>query len=168
MELDKQYAIQFSGLKEGKHTFNYTLKKQFFDDYLNQENDFDVTIELDVVLEKLSTMMVFYFSFDGIWQTVCDRCGDDMEQYIIGENKMFVKFGNEDNANEEVVVLPHNEYEINIAPFIYEFFLLNLPSRNIHKEGLCNQDVLDKLEKLSPSNESEETNPIWDKLKDLN
>ncbi len=166
MEFDNTYEIQFSGLKVGKHEFQYKINQVFFEQFTDEV--YNVDLDVKVFLEKQSTMLVFDFDIIGDWVTPCDTCGDQMEQLIDCENRLFVKFGNEESTNEDVIVLPPNDFEINVSPFIYEYFMLGLPLRNTHEEGKCNEEVLKALAKFAPKEEQTGTNPMWDKLKDLN
>jgi uncharacterized metal-binding protein YceD (DUF177 family) len=89
---------------------------------------------------------------------------------------LVVNFGDDFNdENEEILILPHGEYEINIAQYIYELIVLSMPSRRIHpglKDGTLNSEILDKLEELRPKsledkNKTQDIDPRWHKLKKL-
>jgi uncharacterized metal-binding protein YceD (DUF177 family) len=83
------------------------------------------------------------------------------------------------NDNEELLILPHGEFQIDIAQYIYEMIVLSVPLRRIHpgiKDGSLNTEALAKLkeltvEKLKKDNKKEEKeeniDPRWDKLKQL-
>ena len=89
-----------------------------------------------------------------------------------------MKFGEEYNdENEDLLILPHGSYEVNIQQYIYESIVLALPSRFIHpgiEDGTLKSDILEKLEELRPKqleeNQEEKdtkTDPRWDDLKKL-
>ena len=89
---------------------------------------------------------------------------------------MVVKFSNEyASESEEILIVPHGEYEINIAQYIYELIVLSMPSKRIHpgvEDGTLNSEILDKLEELSPKDledkkENEDIDPRWNTLKKL-
>ncbi|MCB0466634.1 MAG: DUF177 domain-containing protein, partial [Aequorivita sp.] len=79
--------------------------------------------------------------------------------------------------NEDLLILPHGSYEVNIQQYIYESIVLAMPSRRIHpgvKDGTLKSDILDKLEELSPkaidekeTPKDDNTDPRWDSLKKL-
>ena len=50
----KAYLIQFSGLKIGKHQFEYQLDNSFFE-HFNFEEFNSVAIKVDLILEKKNT-----------------------------------------------------------------------------------------------------------------
>ena len=87
---------------------------------------------------------------------------------VFGEEKLIVKFGSESyQETEEIMILPDNAFEINLAPNIYEYIMVSIPQKRVHFEGLCNQDVIDELEKVEQK-EDNEIDPRWSTLKDIN
>ncbi|MEL6304860.1 MAG: DUF177 domain-containing protein, partial [Bacteroidota bacterium] len=77
------------------------------------------------------------------------------------------------DENDEILILPHGEYQVNIAQYVYEMLVLAVPQKRVHPgvlDGSLQSEVLDKLEELQPKeNEesSENTDPRWDDLKKL-
>ena len=89
---------------------------------------------------------------------------------------MVVSFGDEYNDdNEAILILPHAEYEINVAHYIYELIVLSLPQKRVHpgvEAGTLGSDILKQLEDLSPkslkdNNPKEDIDPRWETLKKL-
>ena len=79
----------------------------------------------------------------------CDRCLDDVDVEVDGEEKLVVKFGNEEyDQTDEILILPIHEHELNVANYVYEFLNINMPQKRVHEKGLCNHDVIDELEKI--------------------
>ncbi len=171
----KDFIIQFVGLKEGKHFFEYKIDKKFFEFYEYDEfNDADVIV--NVVLNKKPTLLELYFEASGAVNINCDLTNEPYNQEINQNFDLVVNFGNEfNNENEEILILPHGEYEVNIAQYIYELIVLSVPLKRIHpgvKDGTLNSDILDKLEELSPKSledkeDNEDIDPRWNKLKKL-
>ncbi len=173
----KEFTIPFVGLKLGKHQFNFELKKAFFEHFEYDEFN-DAAINLDVLLEKMSTLLEFTLTFNGTANVACDTTNEPFDQEISGTYKFVVKFDEEYNdENEDLLILPHGTYEVNIQQYIYESIVLAMPSRKIHpgvKDGTLKSDILDKLEELSPkaidekeTPEDNNTDPRWDSLKKL-
>ena len=51
------------------------------------------------------------------------------------------------------MIIPHGEYQINVAQFIYELVVLAMPAKKVHpgiEDGTLQSDILIKLEELSP------------------
>ncbi|WP_310993416.1 YceD family protein [Aequorivita marina] len=173
----KAFTIPFVGLKLGKHQFNFELKKAFFEHFEYDEFN-DASINLDVLLEKMSTLMEFTLTFNGTVNVACDTTNEPYDQKVSGAYTFVVKFGDDYNdENEDILILPHGSYEVNIQQYIYESIVLAMPSRKVHpgvKDGTLKSDILDKLEELSPKALNEEEtadddniDPRWDSLKKL-
>jgi len=171
----KPYTIQYVGLKEGEHTFEYIITKSFFDlfefDDFNQSN-----VKTHLLLTKKSTLMEFDFKIDGVVNVNCDITNEPYDQSVNGDYELVVKFGHEFNDDfEDILVLPYGEFEINIAQYIYELIVLSMPNKRVHPgviDGTLKSDILDKLEELSipdreASEDKEDTDPRWDSLKKL-
>lgn len=173
----KEFTIPFVGLKLGTHEFDFTIDNTFFEHFEYDEFDssqFDLKLELT----KKSTLLEFDLAFDGSAHVHCDLTNEPCDQPISGEYHFVVKFGEEYNdENEDLLILPHGSYEVNVQQYIYESIVLALPTRKIHPgiaDGTLKSEILDKLEELSPkvtpdtSEKSEgETDPRWDDLKKL-
>lgn len=180
MNKTKQYLIPFVGLKLGKHHFEYQISNAFFEifDYDEFENS---DIKVNVVLEKKSTMLELIFKHEGTVNVPCDLTSEDFDLPIEGEMKLIVRFGDEyNNDNEELLILPFGEFEIDIAQYIYEMIVLSVPLRRVHPgviDGSLKTEALAKLNELilkeeteveeTEENKEENIDPRWDKLKQL-
>jgi len=98
------------------------------------------------VQKKLSTFDI-QFVLDGSIIIPCDRCLDDMEQPIHYKEKLQVKFGDKFAEEDEIVIVPESEGAINVAWFLYEFIVLNIPIKHVHATGECNKTMVVKLKK---------------------
>ncbi|MBD0723860.1 DNA-binding protein [Flavobacterium sp. L1I52] len=176
MDKTKEFLIPFVGLKLGKHHFEYQIDNAFFgifeyDEFQNSD------IKVSVVLEKSSNMLELSFKHKGTVNVPCDLTGEDFDLPIKGKMKLIVRFGEVFNDdNEELLILPFGEFEINIAQYIYEMIVLSVPQKRIHpgvKDGSLKTDALDKLNELQvkevekKENKEENIDPRWDKLKQL-
>jgi uncharacterized metal-binding protein YceD (DUF177 family) len=182
MNKTKQYLIPFVGLKLGKHHFEYQISNAFFEifDYDEFKNS---DIKVNVVLEKKGTMLELIFSQKGTVNVPCDLTSEDFDLSIEGEMKLIVRFGDVYNSdNEELLILPFGEFEIDIAQYIYEMIVLSVPLRRVHpgvKDGSLKTEALTKLNDLTlkehtevgdkeeENKEEENIDPRWDKLKQL-
>ncbi|NNL15816.1 MAG: DUF177 domain-containing protein [Flavobacteriaceae bacterium] len=171
----KEFTIQFVGLKDGEHYFDYQIDKKFFE-YFRFEDFNDSNINVKVLLNKKPTLLEFDFKISGTVNVNCDLTNEPYDQEVIGSLDLVVKFGHEFNDdNEDILIIPHGEFEIKIEQYIYELIVLSVPKKLIHpgiKDGSLKSDILTKLEELSPKTLSEKensegTDPRWDKLKQL-
>lgn len=171
----KAYNIQFVGLKLGKHHFDYQIDKKFFEHF--EYDDFnDVHVEIDLLFEKKSTLFELHFNLSGSVNVNCDTSNEPYEQAITGSFMLVVKFGEEYNdENEDILIIPHGEYELNVAQYIYELIVLSVPIKRIHPgiaDGTLQSEILKRLEELSPKGieekeKSEAIDPRWNTLKKL-
>lgn len=175
MKALKDYAIPFIGLKVGEHHFDYQIDNTFFQNFEYDEFN-SVNVKIDLKFEKKTTFLELYFSAVGSVNVNCDITNEPYDQAIDDKFKLVVKFGDEyNNDNEDILILPHGDYEINVAQFIYELVVLAVPIKRIHpgiEDGTLQSDILSKLEELSPNqgNEtrsSEDIDPRWNNLKKL-
>ena len=178
MKANKEFLIPFVGLKLGKHQFEFDINKKFFDDFSFDEYN-DVNVKVDLVLEKKSTMMELSFKHKGTVNVPCDITNEDFDLPIKGKIKLIVKFGEAfNNDNDEILILPHGEYQVDVSQYIYEMIVLSVPTKRTHpglKDGTFGTGMLDKLNELAPKvqkevkkvEEEKATDPRWDSLKKL-
>ncbi len=169
----REFNIPFSGLKQGKHEFDYKIENTFFESFgYNEFNN--AKIDLHVVLNKMSTMMELEMQANGSVNVDCDITSEPYDQKISGTLELVVKFGDEFNdENDEILIIPHSEHQLNIAQYFYEMLVLAVPQKRVHPgvlDGTLESEVLKKLEELSPKEEKdnkEDNDPRWDELKKL-
>lgn len=179
MSKTKEFLIPFIGLKLGKHHFEYQINNKFFEnfDYDEFQNS---DIKVSLVFDKKSNMLELEFKHKGTVNVPCDLTGEDFDLPIKGKMKLIVRFGDEfNNDNEELLILPHGEHEIDVAQYIYEMIALSVPLKRVHpgvKDGSLQTDALKKLnelkvksvkEKKEESKQEEDIDPRWEKLKKL-
>ncbi|NLX73019.1 MAG: DUF177 domain-containing protein [Bacteroidales bacterium] len=173
----KDYSVVFKGLKDGNHSFDFHVDNEFFglfEDALYEDGEIDVVLNLN----KSQQVLIFDFEMNGTLLTLCDNCLDDLSLAIDIESRLYVKFGDEyDEPTEDIIVLPREEYELNVAKFIYDIIVTSLPIRHIHKvnedgSSECNPEMVKKLsqylvEKEPQGEEGDGIDPRWDKLKSI-
>ena len=167
MKLANDYKIPLTGLKIGKHAYEFQLGKAFFEQFEYSEIS-EGDIFIDVILEKQSSMMILNFEFEGVIETVCDRCQEAVEVELEGDFRLIVKFGNyTDTSDDEMLVLGPNEIEVDLTQYFYEYSHLALPSKRAHDSlEECNQDVIEILKTLKSESE-DDIDPRWGALKDI-
>ena len=107
-------------------------------------------------------------------EVVCDLTNELFEQPIKAKLDLVVTFGEEFNDDDiDILILPHEAYEVDVSQYIYEMIILAIPSKKVHpgvKDGTLKSEILDKLEELKPKKiiiNKEGSDPRWDKLKGL-
>ncbi|WP_372757058.1 DUF177 domain-containing protein [Mariniflexile sp.] len=171
----KEFTIPFVGLKLGKHDFEYKIEQAFFE-YFEYEEFNKPNIDVKVVFDKKTTLLELNFKISGFVNVNCDVTNEPYDQIIENEFDLVVKFGEEYNDEfEDILIVPHGTYEINIQQYIYELIVLSVPIKCIHpgiEDGTLKSDILEKLEELSPKlkeekETEEEIDPRWNTLKKL-
>jgi uncharacterized metal-binding protein YceD (DUF177 family) len=168
----KTYSIPFTGLKLGRHEFDYVIDSEFF-----KEFDYSLVkkgnLQCRVELEKQETMIILDFHIHGVIDMACDRCLSEYPQQMDIKEQQVAKFSEEEiTEDEEIIILTKNDTEIDIAGLIYEYITVAVPliavCGNEGNTQYCDKDMLDRLNKLSGSDENEKSaDPRWDALKKL-
>ncbi len=165
-----QFAISFAHLKEGIHQYDYEIKDEFFENFEFSEAK-KGNLCLKVILEKTSRILSLNFIIKGSVITECDICLDEVEIEIESDKIIFVKFGdNYREETDEIIFIPFNCNEINIAQYIYEYIHLALPMKRVHPDdnngkSTCNPIMLKRINELQCKKEQSNR---WDILKNLN
>ena len=169
MDYFKQFVIQFSGLNNGDHNFDFEVTDEFFEKIEYSEIK-KGKVNIDVLLNKQENMLVFNFSIKGFVNVICDRCSYPFDIEVAGEKKLIVKFGDETyEETDEILIIPETDYQIDLYHYVYEYINLLLPVKKVHPEdsngnSTCNPEVIKKLEELENQNP---TDPRWNELKKL-
>lgn len=168
----RDYSIPFTGLKLGKHQFEYVITDAFFDEF-----EYSLVKKADLVcrveMEKQETMLILDFDITGTIDATCDKCLAQYPQPVNIHEQQVAKFSEEPvGEDEEIIVLSKNDHEIDIAGLVYEYINVSVPFITVcGDEGntpFCDREMLDKLDKLKANTDQDEkTDPRWDVLKNI-
>lgn len=180
------YKLVIKDLPAGKTAYKYEIDDSFFKLINDEESDIKRgKLGVDVVVNYAKSVYEVKFAVNGAVFVPCDRCLDDVSLEVNVEQKLIVKLGKEySEESDEIVVIPEDEGEVNIAWFIYEFIVLSLPAKRVHPAGQCNREVTQKLKKhravmasekedddfdgMEEEDDSEKNiDPRWDALRNL-
>ncbi len=170
----KQFNIPFVGLKQGIHSFEYEIDNRFFEAFDFQDFN-SSSLKVELVFKK-NRHFELDFNVTGHINVDCDISLEPYEQKIEGHLPLVIKFGQEYNDdNDEILIIPHEYYEINVSQFIYELVILSIPSKKIHPkviDGSMNSEALQKFKELEINNNTSikkegDIDPRWDTLKNL-
>lgn len=172
-----KYNLVFNGLKEGKHEFEYKIDDKFFEcfDYSEVKKG---AILIKVNLIKQSTLLRLQFNLIGHIEIKCDRCLENYTQVIEYNTELIAKFGHEAEDNgDDIIVIPYDEYKIELAHYLYEFIILALPIQRVHPndengDNGCDPEMIDKLNKYvvdepESTDDEEIVDERWSELKKL-
>ena len=167
MESLPEHTIQFSGLKDGGHTFSFELGDAFFKATGMEEYERGGEVKADVLLDKSEHLLVTNIHVDGHLNMVCDHCNAPMRQPVLGDQRQIFQLSGESDADdEELVFLEVDAHEVNLTHFLFECITLHLPIRHVHPEGQCDPEV-DAAFRNIVLDEEPEPDPRWDALKAL-
>jgi len=142
----KEYNLIFSSLKDGEYDIEYVLDNTFFSCF-EQSTIEKGEIKVVVNLRKSETMLNTTFDISGEVTADCYRCNTTTRIDIKDDFRLVFKFGLDESDNEELIILPPEEYQIDFSPYFYEFAHLSLPKQIIHPEGECDEEMLKLMEK---------------------
>ncbi len=172
----KEFTIPFVGLKLGKHHFDYKIEQTFFD-YFEYTEFNNVNVDVNLELDKKTTLLELHFNISGYVNVNCDITNEPYNQPINNTFDLVVKFGDEYNDEfDDILIVPHGTYEINIQQYIYELIILSMPIKRVHpgiEDGTLDSEILKKIEELSPKQkkdkktEDDDIDPRWNTLKKL-
>ena len=166
--MEKKFDIPFVGLKQGTHEFRFIVGDSFFDSFpfsLIKKGE----IHVELMLDKKETILIGNFFIRGFVELDCCRCNEIVKAPIEDEMINYYKFGTENEEDENLIVLPPDEYKINIAQQVYELITVSLPVNPKHKKEDCNEEMVTLINKYrNGSTKKENIDPRWEKLNKLN
>ena len=86
----ERILVQFSGLKLGKHQFEFEINNTFFKHFDFEEfNHSEIKVKL--LLEKKSNMLELHFSHAGFVNVPCDLTNENFDLPVKGKLNLIVK-----------------------------------------------------------------------------
>ncbi|MBS3806012.1 MAG: DUF177 domain-containing protein [Bacteroidales bacterium] len=169
----KKYRVNFRELDLGHHRFSFEIDDRFFSWFEKseiQQGSLTAAVEL-IKEERLTTLHVKLL---GEVSVRCDRCLDYFMHPVEFTGTLYVKPEEdewEEKGKEEVILVSPDQSEVDLAQYFYESIHLSLPLKRVHPDdengnSTCDQDML-KLLEAHQREEQNETDPRWDKLKNL-
>ncbi len=164
-----QYKIDLKNLPNETTTYSYVLDQKFFD-AIDHEEVRKGNVKAELSVRRTVDAYEFNFHLFGTIQIPCDRCLDEMSQEIDATDRLVVKLGEEySEDSDELVTIPQDEAAINIAWYLYEFIVLDIPIKHVHEQGKCNKAMVSKYRQhqaVSISDGDDEDNLLDDSLND--
>lgn len=174
MSQKRPYHISFSGLAQEKYQFQFVVDNAFFYDF-DYTEFIDAEAIVEVSLVKQNTILKLSLSATGSVTVNCDLTNQTYNQPISGKLDFLVKFGTQfNNENEDILIIPYNQNQIDLSQYIYEMIVLAVPQKRIHPkvtDGSLNSDLLNEFRLLQPKEKpklkNKQTDPRWNALKEL-
>ena len=168
----KAYELKFSGLKPGKHQFDFHINDDFFSHFEDspvQESDVKINVVLEKQNDVLYTIMVNLVGTVGM---DCDRCLSHFQKQVDETYRLIMKVENnkDDEFSEDIIYVSPLESKINLADQFYEFVLLQVPLKKTCDLGNqeCDSDMIKRLKQIAANKESKDVEDSpWEKLQEL-
>ena len=165
-----EYIIQFGGLSIGLHEFELEISDKFFKNIENSEIE-TASIKVSALLTKQNNLLNMHFDISGTVGIECDRCLKNFDLPIETKEDLVIKYGNPEESNDEILVIPEGETEMELSQYLYEYIVLAVPARRVpceldEEKFKCNYEMLEKLNSLNagPEEKKEPNNPMWEQL----
>jgi uncharacterized metal-binding protein YceD (DUF177 family) len=153
LAFENQYIIQFKGLKEGVHAFEFALEKPFFEEFTHLEVP-DGNVNIRISLDKRTGFLDLSVQLEGAIMVQCDRCLGYFELPVDHESHLVVQFSEEEkDGGDEILYLHPEDHRLDLKHYFYECLSLAIPYRKVHpdredgSEG-CDEEMLGKLKEL--------------------
>jgi uncharacterized metal-binding protein YceD (DUF177 family) len=174
LKLINQYIIPLKGLKDGEHKFEFALNDKFFEKHEVLEAHSGEIIA-KVILTKKTQLLTLKTGINGFLEIQCDRCLEFFNFPVNYNGNLVVRLSEKvDESTDEIWVVHPNEYELNMEQYFFECIGLSIPLQKVHQDNQegnpgCNPDMLEIIKTYSVSfdKNEEETDPRWNKLKEL-
>lgn len=166
----KDYLIEFNKLKAGSNSFEFVLNDAFFASIEGSMiTSANVLVSMELI--RTETMLDLHFKLKGEFSTTCDNCLDEIRLPVENEFHLVMKISeSEDYSDDEIIYITKNLVEYDLSQYLYESFVLSLPSRKVCEMAnkSCNPEIATKINFIEESDEgANEENPMWDKLKGI-
>lgn len=165
------YRVNIVGLSNSTHHFSFEVDDGLFKRYggdLISNGSFIA----DVMIDKRETFLEVNFEIQGTAKLICDRSLEPFDYPMWVGKKVVFKFGDENQElTDEIVIIHRDTQQLELGQYIYEFISLAVPMKKLHPRFREEEDSSEG--KIIYSSESSaragsaETDPRWDKLKDL-
>jgi uncharacterized metal-binding protein YceD (DUF177 family) len=145
-------TLPLRNLEKRKQRFDFSVNTDFFSDFQNPEiMEGSADIYLDV--ERFSHFINVILNFSGQLTVSCDRCLENLDIPVEGENYLSIRFGEsfdeteDENLEQDIIYVDEDEEELDLTVYVYESVCLALPIQRVHGkdeygQSRCNPDML--------------------------
>lgn len=155
----KQYIISLPTLGEGHHEYELKADGSFFAARGNDDvKEADVTAYVDIDVRHGAYKIGI--TCQGWIDIPCDRCLDSMRLDVDDDYDVTVRYGEEYDEKDDLITIPEDETEFDLAPLIADTVLLSIPLRHVHPDGECNPEMEEIMSRHSSEAPEEEDDEI--------
>lgn len=160
MSILDSYKVDLLGSRLQGATWIWAIDDSFFsaiDGLIKHGN-----IQTEVECVSAGSLFKFQIHSAGTVIVPCDRCLEDLELRIETTDELAVKLGDEYSDEGDCVFVPETEGYINLAQYIYEFIVLNMPITCTHEPGKCDEAMMQELSKHQAARSSQDDDEHYD------
>ena len=164
----KEFRINIAGLSNKVHEFDYHIGRSFFESFKSELLE-DADLNVKVLLDKHETFLDANFSIKGGVWLICDRSLDKFEERLEISGRILFKYADRTEEISEDIMNIHRDTEaLDLSQFIFDFIGTSLPMKRLHPR--FRDEAVEGEGKIvwsSGSPEESETDPRWEKLKNI-
>ena len=155
----KQFIISLPALGEGHHEYEMKVDGSFFATRGNGDvKEADVTAYVDIDVRHGAYSIGI--TCQGWIEIPCDRCLDPMRLDVDDDYDVTVRYGEEYDEKDDLIIIPEEDVDFDLAPLIADTVLLSIPLRHVHPEGECNSEMEEIMSRHSSDAPEEEDEDI--------
>jgi len=174
----KEYDINLVNLKDKIHEYDFSLDNDFF--ALFEQNLVNGgSLSAHVVLDKSPLLLNFEFYIQGTVNLICDRSLENFDYPVEIKENLLVKYGDREiELDDNVLEIPQNTQNLNIAQHLFDYIGLAIPMKKLHPRFEVDDNTDDDILIYSTaqnqtiadgeSNPEEVVDPRWEILKNIN
>ena len=167
-----EYKIKLGSITNGKNSFSFEIKDQFFDAFTLSDVE-HAEIIATALVNKDGDKLALTLQIDGtINKLLCDICAQEISINIKAVADLIVTKTNEDLiSTDEILYIKNSDNSIDLKQLIFELIILNLPKKRQHSlnnkgKVTCDKKMVSLIEKYTVK-EEKLSDPRWDALKGL-
>ena len=142
-----KFTLPLKSLPKGTHHFEFVPDKKFFED-MESCDIHDASLKCDVEVKYNGDIYDVTFLITGEVTVQCDRCLEEMPWPIDASYHIEVRYGDTfADDSDELIEIPSNMNELNVAYMIYDTVSLAIPIKHVHPLGKCNRQMTAMLRK---------------------
>jgi uncharacterized metal-binding protein YceD (DUF177 family) len=159
--------IIISNLAEGEHLYNFvqSAEELGFEDYTFKDK-----IKINIKLFKGNRQIILGVSFNCSVVFPCDRCLDDFDMNLNGDFNLIYEYApitgvKASDAEDNLFFISPEANNVELTEVIREYIIISIPMKRTpeEKDGVC--VYCDRRpEEILRVRESNEVNPVWNKL----
>ena len=178
MKKINEYDVNLVNLKDKIHEYDFDINDDFF--ALFEQNLVNGgSLKAHVVLDKSSLLLNFEFFIKGTVNLTCDRSLEYFDYPVDIKENLLVKYGDQEmELDENVLQIPQNTQNLNIAQHLFDYIGLAIPMKKLHPrfevDDNTDDDILIYSTAKNSVGEDDENTPEesgdsrWDILRNLN